>query len=68
MKSAKNVVIDAEYKDNNLKIKEREKELYKNFQKDMSSLPSMNYKLNIYSKHVLKGETIRSYASRYSKI
>ncbi len=45
-------------------IKEREKAMYKNFQKEISSLPSMNYRLKSYSKHVLKGETIRSYESR----
>ena len=45
-------------------IKEREKALYKNFQKEIASMPSMNYKLKSYRKHVLKGETIRSYESR----
>ncbi|MBQ3818816.1 hypothetical protein II810_00045 [bacterium] len=45
-------------------IKEREKKLYKDFQKEISTLPTLNYKLKSYSKHVLKGETIRSYASR----
>ena len=49
-------------------IKEREKALYKNFQKEVATLPSMNYKLKSYRKHVLKGETIRSYESRLSKI
>ncbi len=45
-------------------IKEREKALYKNFQREIKSLPSMNYRLKSYSKHVLKGETIRSYENR----
>jgi hypothetical protein len=49
-------------------IKEREKTLYKNFQKEVASVPSINYKLKGYRKHVLKGETIRSYESRMSKI
>ncbi len=49
-------------------IKEREKALYKNFQKEIATLPSMNYKLKSYRKHVLKGETIRSYESRLTKI
>ena len=40
------------------------KKLYKDFQKEISTLPTLNYKLKSYSKHVLKGETIRSYASR----
>lgn len=68
MRSAKNIVLEPSNVDINSKIKEREKELYKNYQKEISTLPSMNYKLNIYSKHVLKGETIRSYESRYSKV
>lgn len=49
-------------------IKEREKEMFRNFQREVSTLPSMNYKLKSYRKHVLKGETIRSYESRMAKI
>ena len=49
-------------------IKEREKALYKNFQKEVATIPSINYKLKGYRKHVLKGETIRSYESRMSKV
>ena len=45
-------------------IKEREKALYQNFKKEVATMPSMNYRLKGYSKHVLKGETIRSYESR----
>lgn len=47
-------------------IKEREKAMYRNFQKEVKTLPSINYRLNSYSKHVLKGETIRSYENRMS--
>lgn len=47
-------------------IKEREKAMYLNFQKEVKTLPSMNYRLKSYSKHVLKGETIRSYENRMS--
>ena len=49
-------------------IKEREKALYKYFQKVVATIPSINYKLKGYRKHVLKGETIRSYESRMSKV
>ena len=49
-------------------LKEREKELYKSFQKEAAALPSMNYKLKSYRKHVLKGETIRSYCSTGGKL
>lgn len=45
-------------------IKEREKAMYRNFQKELSESPKINYRLKSYSKHVLKGETIRSYESR----
>ena len=45
-------------------IKEREKAMYRNFQKELSASPKINYRLKSYSKHVLKGETIRSYESR----
>ena len=68
MKSAKNITSEQQKPDLNEIIKEREKELYKNFQKEIATLPSMNYKLKSYRKHVLKGETIRSYESRFSKI
>ena len=65
MKSARNARPKAPAKpDINEIIKEREKALYKNFQKEVSKMPSMNYRLKGYSKHVLKGETIRSYESR----
>lgn len=45
-------------------IKEREKALYRNFQREVATVPSINYKLKGYRKHVLKGETIRSYENR----
>lgn len=45
-------------------IKEREKALYRNFQREVATIPSINYKLKGYRKHVLKGETIRSYENR----
>ena len=65
MKSARKARPKAPAKpDINEIIKEREKALYKNFQKEVSTMPSMNYRLKGYSKHVLKGETIRSYESR----
>ena len=67
MNSAKNISIDKPQKDINEIIKEREKELYKNFQKEVATLPSINYKLKGYRKHVLKGETIRSYENRVAK-
>lgn len=68
MHSAKNISAEPKKKDINEIIKEREKSLYKKFQKEVATLPSMNYKLKSYSKHVLNGETIRSYESRMSKI
>lgn len=69
MYSAKNINNDVNsQKDISDIIKEREKNLYKNFQKEVATLPSMSYKLKSYRKHVLKGETIRSYESRLSKI
>lgn len=49
-------------------IKEREKAMFRNFQKEVSTLPNMNYKLKSYRKHVLKGETIRSYESRMANL
>lgn len=65
MRSAKNAKPKVVIKpDINEVIKEREKALYRNFQKEVATMPSMNYKLKSYSKHVLKGETIRSYESR----
>ncbi len=48
-------------------IKEREKALYRNFQKEVASIPSINYKLKSYRKHVLKGETLRSYGEKLVK-
>ena len=65
MRSAKNAKPKVQVKpDINEVIKEREKALYRNFQKEIATMPSMNYRLKGYSKHVLKGETIRSYESR----
>ncbi len=65
MRSAKNAKPKVVTKpDINEVIKEREKALYRNFQKEVATMPSMNYRLKGYSKHVLKGETIRSYESR----
>ena len=49
-------------KDINAIIKEREKELYRNFQKEVASMPSLGYKLKSYNKHVLKSETLRNYS------
>ena len=49
-------------------IKEREMALYKNFQKEVASMPSINYKLKSYKKHVLKGETLRHYNNTLSKV
>lgn len=66
--SAKNIQKDRPQRDINDIIKEREKDLYRTFQKEVATLPSMSYKLKSYRKHVLKGETIRSYESRLSKI
>lgn len=65
MRSAKNVKPKTPAKpDINEIIKERERALYQNFKKEVATMPSMNYRLKGYSKHVLKGETIRSYESR----
>lgn len=61
---SKHVIIQ----DKNKLIKEREISLYRKFQKEVSTLPASNYKLKGYRKHVLKGETIRSYESRFAKI
>lgn len=67
MRSARNVRPKKAIKPNiNEIIKEREKAMYRNFQKEVRTLPSINYRLKSYSKHVLKGETIRSYESRMS--
>lgn len=66
MASAKNIVEKPVKPDINELIKEREKALYKNFQKEVASIPSINYSLKGYRKHVLKGETIRSYENRVS--
>lgn len=66
MRSVKNSTEKKE--DINEIIKEREKALYKNFQREVSAMPSMNYKLKSYKKHVLKGETIRNYESRVSQV
>ena len=66
MYSAKNITEKPVQQDINEIIKEREKALYRNFQKEVATLPSINYKLKGYRKHVLKGETIRSYESKMS--
>lgn len=68
MRSAKNVKPKIVKKDINEIIKEREKAMYRSFQKEVASLPSINYKLKSYRKHVLRGETIRSYESRMAKL
>ena len=62
MRSAKNINNKTAQKDINEIIKEREKELYRNFQKEVASMPSLGYKLKSYNKHVLKGETLRNYS------
>ena len=68
MYSARSVNLEPKQKDINEIIKEREMALYRNFQNEIATLPSMNYKLKSYRKHVLKGETLRSYESRLSRI
>lgn len=68
MRSAKNINTKSAEPNIAELIKEREKALYKNFQKEVATIPSINYKLKGYRKHVLKGETIRSYESRMSKV
>lgn len=69
MRSAKNKVSKMpEQPDINELIKEREKAMYRNFKKEVATLPSINYKLKSYRKHVLKGETIRSYESRMTRV
>ena len=62
MRSAKNISAEPPKKDINEIIKEREKQLYRNFQKEVAAMPSIGYKLKAYNKHVLKGETIRTYS------
>ncbi len=63
MRSAKNITCKpAVKKDINEIIKEREKAMYRNFQKEIASMPSAHYKLKSYKKHVLKGETLRHYS------
>ncbi len=64
MNSAKRMAKEPERQDITEIIKEREKALYRNFQKEVATIPSINYKLKGYRKHVLKGETIRSYENR----
>lgn len=69
MYSAKNISEKAvSQPDINELIKEREKTLYRNFQKEVATLPSQNYKLKGYRKHVLKGETLRSYKNRMTNV
>ena len=62
MRSAKNISAEPPKKNINEIIKEREKQLYRNFQKEVAAMPSIGYKLKAYNKHVLKGETIRTYS------
>lgn len=64
MCSAKNITKEPVQRDISEIIKEREKALYRNFQKEVATIPSINYKLKGYRKHVLKGETIRAYENR----
>ena len=64
MNSAKKMTKEPEKQNITEIIKEREKTLYKNFQKEVATIPSINYKLKGYRKHVLKGETIRAYENR----
>lgn len=66
MNSAKKMAKEPEKQDITEIIKEREKALYKNFQREVATIPSINYKLKGYRKHVLKGETIRAYENRTS--
>lgn len=66
MCSAKNITQEPVQRDISEIIKEREKALYRNFQKEVATIPSINYKLKGYRKHVLKGETIRAYENRTS--
>lgn len=66
MNSAKKMTKEPEKQNITEIIKEREKTLYKNFQKEVATIPSINYKLKGYRKHVLKGETIRAYENRTS--
>lgn len=66
MCSAKNITKEPVQRDISEIIKEREKALYRNFQKEVATIPSINYKLKGYRKHVLKGETIRAYENRTS--
>lgn len=68
VRSTRNLANEPIKVDINEIIKEREKALYKSFQREVATLPSMNYKLKGYRKHVLKGETIRSYENRMMKI
>ena len=56
MNSAKKMAKEPEKQDITEIIKEREKEV--------ATIPSINYKLKGYRKHVLKGETIRAYENR----
>ncbi len=64
MRSAKNISTKPVQQDITEIIKEREKTLYRNFQREVATIPSINYKLKVYRKHVLKGETIRAYENR----
>lgn len=66
MNSAKRIAKEPVKQDIAEIIKEREKTLYRNFQKEIATIPSINYSLKSYRKHVLKGETIRAYENRTS--
>lgn len=61
MRTAKHTGSKQKSKDMNEILKEREKAMYRNFQKEVASMPGINYKLKSYKKHVLKGETLRHY-------
>ncbi len=51
-------------KDINVINKEREKALYRNFQKEIALMPDTNYKLKSYKKYVLDGGTLRNYEKK----
>ncbi len=68
MISAKNMAKKENKKDINEIIKEREMALYRNFQKEVASLPNNNYKLKSYRKYVLDGGTIRDYEKKLTRV
>ena len=51
-------------KDINVINKEREKALYRNFQKEIALMHDTNYKLKSYKKYVLDGGTLRNYEKK----